>query len=312
MTSQGSGPSVLAPANAVGPGHPAEPSAGRRQSALRVRPRPAAVLAVASLAGLAMFCWPLLVKPPEGLAHQTDAPFIFVLILPLVLAVILAELHAPGAPARSGGPPGPARAGGMDIKALAMLGVLAAVGAALRPLGAGLAGIEPMFFLLVLGGRAYGPGFGFVLGSTTMFASALLTGGVGPWLPFQMLAASWMGMGAGLLPRASGKTEIAMLAAYGAVSSIAYGALLNLWFWPFSVGLSTDVSYIPGAPVLENLHRFLTFTFYTSVLGWDVGRAVITTVAIVVLGSPVLFALRRAIRKAAFDAPVAFGLGEGG
>ncbi len=267
------------------------------------------VLVVASLAGLAMFCWPLLVKPPEGLAHQTDAPFIFVLILPLLLAVILAELHAPGAPATSGGAPAPVRSGSMDIKALAMLGVLAAVGAALRPLGAGLAGIEPMFFLLVLGGRAYGPGFGFVLGSTTMFASALLTGGVGPWLPFQMLAASWMGLGAGLLPRASGRAEIGMLAAYGAIASVIYGSLLNLWFWPFSVGLSTDVSYVPGAPVLENLHRFMTFTFYTSVLGWDVGRAVVTTVAIAVLGTPVLFTLRRAVRKAAFDAPVGFDPG---
>ena len=82
-----------------------------------------------------------------------------------------------------------------------MLGVLSAIGAALRPLGAGMAGIETVFFLLVLAGRVYGPGFGFVLGTTTLFASALLTGGVGPWLPFQMLAAAWVGLGAGLLPR---------------------------------------------------------------------------------------------------------------
>lgn len=100
-----------------------------------------------------------------------------------------------------------------------------------------------------------------------------------------------------------------MLAAYGAIASVIYGSLLNLWFWPFSVGLSTDVSYVPGAPVLENLHRFMTFTFYTSVLGWDVGRAVVTTVAIAVLGTPVLFTLRRAVRKAAFDAPVGFDPG---
>ena len=78
--------------------------------------------------------------------------------------------------------------GGLDAKAVAMLGVLAAVGAALRPLGAGAGGIETVFFLLVLAGRVFGPGFGFVLGSTTLFASALITGGVGPWLPFQMLA----------------------------------------------------------------------------------------------------------------------------
>ena len=75
----------------------------------------------------------------------------------------------------------------MDAKALAMLGVLTAVNAALRSLGAGLAGVELVFFLLVLAGRVFGPGFGFVLGCTSLFASALLTAGVGPWLPFQML-----------------------------------------------------------------------------------------------------------------------------
>ena len=46
--------------------------------------------------------------------------------------------------------------GGMDAKAVALLGVLAAVGAALRPLGGGVAGFEPVFFLLVLAGRALG------------------------------------------------------------------------------------------------------------------------------------------------------------
>src|SRR5690606_33912598 len=100
--------------------------------------------------------------------------------------------------------------------ALAMLGVLAALGAGLRPLGGGAGGLETVFFLLVLAGRVYGPGFGFVLGATTLFASALITGGIGPWLPFQMLASSWIGMGAGLLPkRVRGRSEIAMLVVYG-------------------------------------------------------------------------------------------------
>ena len=149
----------------------------------------------------------------------------------------------------------------MDAKALAMLGVLAAVGAALRPLGAGTAGIETVFFLLVLAGRVYGPAFGFVLGSTTLFASALLTGGVGPWLPFQMLASAWVGLGAGLLPRRlRGRAEIAMLAVYGAVAALAYGFLMNMWFWPFATGSGTELSFVPGGAVLENLHRFLLYS----------------------------------------------------
>ena len=93
--------------------------------------------------------------------------------------------------------------GGLDPRVLAMLGVLSAVNAVLRALSPGLAGVELVFFLLILAGRVFGPGFGFVLGCTSLFASALLTAGVGPWLPFQMIVSAWVGMGAGLLPRRS-------------------------------------------------------------------------------------------------------------
>src|SRR5699024_8171036 len=123
---------------------------------------------------------------------------------------------------------------GLDAKALALLGVLSAINAAIRPvLGAGTAGVESIFFLLVLAGRAFGPGFGYLLGFTSMFASALLTAGVGPWLPSQMLCAAWVGLGAGLLPRKlGGRAELLVLIGYGIVAAYLFGALMNLWFWP--------------------------------------------------------------------------------
>jgi energy-coupling factor transport system substrate-specific component len=253
------------------------------------------VLTVASLAGLAMFLWPLLKSPPAGVAHHVEAPFVFVVILPLLLAVLLAELGN----------------GGLDAKAIAMLGLLAGLGAALRLLGAGTAGIETIFFLLILAARVYGPGFGFVLGATTMFASALLTGGVGPWLPFQMLGAAWVGLGAGVLPRLRGRAEIVMLAAYGAFSAYVFGFLLNMWFWPFGAGTflgggDAGVQYVAGDAVLSNLHRFFMFTIATSTLGWDTGRAITNVVAICLLGTPVLGALRRARRRVAFHPEVVF------
>lgn len=260
----------------------------RRIDGVALRWRSSLTLAVASLAGLAMFIWPLLLVPDPataGQAHANDAPLIFVVILPVLVAVVLAEVVS----------------GGLDAKGLAMLGVLSAIGAALRPIGAGTAGVETVFFMLVLGGRVFGPGFGFVLGSTTLFASALLTGGVGPWLPFQMLASSWVGLGAGLLPRRPrGRVEIVMLVAYGVVSAYVFGFLMNLWFWPFALGDGTDLSFIAGASTLENLRRFVTFTFVTSTIGWDTGRAVTNAVAITILGPAVLGALRRASRRAAF------------
>ena len=262
-----------------------------RTPVVPVRGRAGLVLGLASVAGLAMFVWPLLLQPGPGVAHDTDAPFVFVLIIPVLIGVVLGELAG----------------GRLDAKAIAMLGVLSAVGAALRPLGAGTAGIELVFFLLVLGGRVFGPGFGFVLGSTTLFASALVTGGVGPWLPFQMLASSWIGLGAGLLPRRlRGRWEVGVLALYGAASAYAYGFLLNLWFWPFSLGTDTQLSFVPGDAVLSNLRRFFLFTIGSSSLGWDTGRAVTNLVSILVVGPAVLVTLRRAARRAAFGAPVRF------
>jgi energy-coupling factor transport system substrate-specific component len=93
-----------------------------------------------------------------------------------------------------------------------------------------------------------------------------------------------------------------MLAAYGAVASLAYGLLLNLWLWPFLAD-STQIAFLPGAPIADNLVRWFAFTVATS-LGFDIPRAILTTTLIIVIGHPVLVALRRAGRRAAFTAPV--------
>ncbi|MEV4614353.1 ECF transporter S component [Kitasatospora sp. NPDC049258] len=262
--------------------------------------RSLAVLGLVSAVGLAGFGWPLLAATDSTLVgHSTDAPWLFALLMPLLLGVVLAQI-AEGREA-GGGP-------GLEAKSVALLGVLAAAGAALRPLGAGTAGLEPMFFLMVLAGRALGPGFGFVLGAVTLFASALLTGGVGPWLPFQMLAMGWVSLGAGLLPGAAtlrGRAELTMLACYGAVSAIAYGTVMNLQGWPYISGLGSSISFVPGDPVGENLVRFAVYCLTTS-LGWDLPRAALTAVLCLTVGGPVLRALRRATRRAAFATPATF------
>ncbi|HSR25399.1 MAG TPA: ECF transporter S component [Candidatus Eisenbacteria bacterium] len=257
--------------------------------ALRLRPRSVVAVLLCSAVGLAGFVWPLFVDPGAGIGHDRDAPWLFVVLLPLLLAVVLAEVAD----------------GGMDAKAVALLGVLASIGAALRPLSGGATGAELVFFLMLLAGRVLGPAFGFVLGATTLFASALLTAGVGPWLPFQMMGAAWVGMLAGLLPPARGRLEIVMLAGYGLLSGLLYGLLLNMSFWPFATYLSSSLSYVPGAGLADNLGRFVAFDLATS-LGWDLVRGVTNALLVLALGRPVLLALRRATRRAAFDAPVAF------
>jgi energy-coupling factor transport system substrate-specific component len=255
-------------------------------AAVRISPRSALVLSIASLAGLMMLCWPLLLR--AGTGERVDPPFLFLALLPVVIAVVLAELNE----------------GGLDPRVLAVLGVLSAANAILRGISPGTAGVELTFFLLILGGRVFGPGFGFVLGCTSLFASALMTAGVGPWLPYQMLCAAWVGMGAGLLPRRlTGRAELALLAAYGVFASYAFGLLMNLSGWPFIAGIAVEghegsLSYVPGAEMLDNLHRFLVYTLLTSTGSWDTMRAITTAVAIVLLGPAILATWRRAARRA--------------
>lgn len=260
----------------------------RAAAAIRMPRRSAVTASLASAVGLVAFLWPFL-SVPSSFERSFTPPLMFGLLLLLVLAVLFAEIAE----------------GGIDAKAVAMLGVLSAVNAALRPLGAGTAGVETVFFVLILAGRVFGPGFGFSLGCTSLFASALITGGVGPWLPYEMFGCAWVGLGAGLLPAARDRLEVLMLAGYGALTGYVYGLLLNLSFWPFSLDPGSSIAYLPGASFTTQWHRYLLFDATTS-LGWDTGRAVTNFVLVLVVGPAVLAVLRRAARRAAFAAPVEF------
>lgn len=259
---------------------------GKTASAVRLGRKSALAIALASAIGVTAFGWPLLAPPGSSvIAHADDAPWIFGIFTPVVLFVVLAQIADRD----------------IEAKGIALLGVLAAVIAVLRPLGGGLAGLEPIWVVLILAGRALGPGFGFALGSISLFASALITGGVGPWLPFQMIAAAWVGFGAGILPRKfTGAAEITLVGAYAAFACIAYGFIMNLWFWPFSTNLPTQIAFVPGAPLMENLVNWWRFNLITS-LGYDLPRATLTILLIILAGRPILIGLRRVSRLASFD-----------
>ncbi len=195
----------------------------------------------------------------------------------------------------------------LDAKSVALLGVLSALIAALRPLGAGAVGIEPMWFILILSARVFGPSFGFLLGLTSMFASALLTGGLGPWLGYQIFAAAWIGLIVGFIPgkKIRGTKEIALLILFGVLASEAFGILMDLQFWPWALGADTQLSYVAHGALSENLTRFITFHFATS-MAWDIPRAVFTALLLAFSGKAVLSALRRTQTRAAFMQPIEF------
>lgn len=255
--------------------------------------RTSVVMGLVLLVGVAAFGWPFLASPGSELSqmgHSTDASFFFVALMSLMAVALLAEMTS----------------GGVDAKTIAVLGVLAAAGGALRVLSAGTAGLEPMFFLLVIAGRVLGASLGFLLGTLALLASAFLTAGVGPWTPFQMIAAGWVCMGAGLLPRASGRVERWLLAAYGLVCGLAYGVVMNLWFWPFlGDSAPAGAGYLPGADAATNLGHYAVF-YATTSLAWDLPRGILTAVLTLLASGSLLRALRRSVRRARFDVPARF------
>jgi len=249
-------------------------------------------LVAAQLTALAAFLWPLVASAVPTQA-QAAVPYIALSLAPLAVVLVLGALDASVRSAHT----------------LALLAVLAAVGAAVRIASTGVGGVEALFVLLILAGRAFGPRFGLLLGASAIALSAVMWGGIGPWLPFQMFACGWVGAGAGLLPRrVRGAGEIVMLCAYGIASSYLFGLMMNMWFWPFAVGGGTSISYVPGGPLTENVGNFLVYSLVTSTATWDTLRAVTTVVGLLLVGGAVLSSLRRA-KPVASSVPFPAGVG---
>ena len=239
------------------------------------------LLIAANVLGAAAFLWPFLLPAAVGdeEAHSVDAPWIFLGLMVCIGTLLFVELGR----------------GGIGPKAVALIGVLGAAMVALRLPGF-VAGFSFMFIVVLLAGNSFGPGFGFLLGAIGTLASGLFVGGLGPWLPFQMVAVGWVGLGAGLLPRKSGwPVRIAALAAFGFGSGFLFGAIMNLWFWPFAAG-SAEIGWAPEDGALQNLRNYASFYAATSA-GWDVFRAVGNAALVVLLGRPLLGALDRAASR---------------
>jgi hypothetical protein len=242
------------------------------------RSRHAWAIAAASVIALAAFAWPF-VAPAAPASAQSAVSLVALALIPALIVAV--SLVIDGSLRSS--------------RAIALLGVLAAVGSIIRISTVGIAGVETIFIVLILAGRVLGARFGFLLGLITVAVSSLVMGSLGPWTPFQMFACAWVGAGAGLLPlkKLRGWREIGLLASYGLIAAYVFGALMNMWFWPFAVGAGTSISYEAHASALENLSHFGLYTLITSTLTWDTVRAVTTVVGIVVVGRYVLRALRR-------------------
>ena len=253
--------------------------------------------ALTTVVGLVAFLYPFWMPAvaqagSQQLAHAGDSALILTLLVAICLAVLLLEVQNQG----------------ITTKAVALLGVLVAINATLRFVDVavpGPGGFSPIFPLIVLAGYVYGARFGFLLGALTLLVSAIMTGGVGPWLPYQMFTAGWVGLTAPLcrpvvrwLGGPGTRMEIGVLALFGGYWGLLYGAIMNIWFWPFAVGPS-QMYWQPGVSVWETVQRYLLFYAVTS-LAWDLARMAGNVLLIAVAGAPVLRVLRRFQRRFAF------------
>jgi energy-coupling factor transport system substrate-specific component len=224
-------------------------------------------------------------------ARAEDAALVFLLLGALCAVTVVAALETRRA----------------DARTVAALGVLLALNAVLR-LVPGPAGFSATFLLPILCGYALGSAFGFLLGALTMLVSAVLASGLGPWLPFQMLAAGWVGLASGWLPDLGRRPrlELASLAAWGAFAGLAYGAVVNLWFWPFltaDAAGAAGVTWEPGLGLRAAAARYGAFYLATS-LWWDLGRSAGNAALVLFAGRPVLRLLRRFAERFRFSVEV--------
>lgn len=215
----------------------------------------------------------------EQFSLINDTPLIATLLTTLCLAVLLVEMQGQTAGA----------------KTVAALGLMVAATATLRFIEVaipGPAGFSPIFAPIILGGYVFGPRFGFLLGAMSMFVSAIITAGVGPWLPYQMITAGWVGLSAGWLPHWKRPVaEIIQLLIFAFGWGFLYGLIMNLYSWPYLVGDPTT-TWSTDAGVIDSLRRYAAFYLATSLL-WDSAAAIGNAILMAALGLPAVRALTR-------------------
>ena len=256
----------------------------------KLRPFSILVYVLANAIGVLALVLPF-IAPALQTSQTQGAPLFLALMIALCFIALLLE----------------AQGGAATAKFMALLGVLVAINSVLRFIEVaipGPGGFSPIFFLIILAGYVYGSQFGFLMGALTLLISALTTGGIGPWLPAQMLTASWVGLSAGI-GRAltarlnlSERCEISILTVLGALWGFLYGIFINLWFWPFVVGPAA-LPVGADASIWRLLQRYIAYYLATSLI-WDVARALGNAIMMAAFGRPTLRALRRFRHRFAF------------
>jgi energy-coupling factor transport system substrate-specific component len=231
-----------------------------------------------------------------GTYRAGELPAMMTLLLGLCLLVLLVESQ------------GPMR----NTKLIALLGVLVAINSALRFIETaipGPGGFTPVFFLIILVGYVFGGRVGFL-----MEPHHAVCAGDGVWVRgfwadvrrlggdercLLRLVTRWsvMKFGQGISSRIN--PEILVLAVFGFLWGFLYGAIMNLWQWPFIMGPQAQ-SWMAGLGITQTLQRYLAFYLVTSLV-WDAIAALGNAVLMLAFGAPALKALRRFQNRFTFN-----------
>lgn len=242
-----------------------------------------AIYGLSTLVGLMAFAYPFFLPQLERaggeVVGRNDGPLLTTLLLLICLAVLLVEIQGQV----------------VSAKIVAALGMMVALTAVLRFIETaipGPGGFSPIFVPIILGGYVFGARFGFLLGALSLLTSGLITGGIGPWLPFQMFTAGWMGLTAAWLPHPQRpRLMLLTLVLAGFSWGLLYGLILNLYFWPFVAG-EQALSWEPGLGWQAGLSRYAAFYVASSLL-WDLVSAIANALLLSVLGLPLVGAMIR-------------------
>ena len=241
--------------------------------------------AIGIAAFLAPFFAPIAQPSDQQQAGAATAPLLLTALVGLCFLALLFEVQGSE----------------LSAKSVALLGMLVAINSVLRFAEVavpGPGGFSPIFMLIILTGYVFGGQFGFLMGTMTLLVSGVITGGVGPWLPYQMFAAGWVGLLAALLRPLiqllggeGRRGELIVLALFGALWGFAYGAIMNLSFWPYAAGPAQQY-WAPGTGLAETLRRYAAFYVLTSLV-WDALGAAGNVLLLLAFGAPIVRALRR-------------------
>lgn len=166
------------------------------------------------------------------------------------------------------------------LRQLMPTAVLAATAAAGRVLFAPIPDVKPVSAIAVIAGATLGRRSGFMVGAVAALVSNFFFG-QGSWTPWQMYAWGLVGYLGGVIADRGLLERGGVLYAWGFLSALMYGAILNGYYvlgfvrpltWPFVLA-----AYAAGFP-LDCVHGVATAAFLAAIwLPW--GRAIRRVVA---------------------------------